>query len=403
MRRWISVFLALLLIAAVPVPASHASAGIEEDLFQEGMTYYHQENYEKAFQRFLIAGKALEYAPAQYMLGICYWQGLGTEQDLGEAEVYLRLAADLGNSDASSALEELLSEMTLQAPEILSVSLNSDGNIELAISPVPSEDKTDPYYMIFRATNSAEDEDFQYFAQTRSNTFITGSFGKGTTYYFNVKQRLSNGEWSGLSTAKSITVPVAVGDTITLGHYEKPNAPKQPVLWQVLDVKDGKALLISLHALDCRMYHDQGRYEEITWKDSSLRDWLNHDFYTKVFSEEERERILLETVRTGKNPDYNTDAGGVTRDRIFILSVEEATRYFSSDDERKCRLTAYATENGAQNDGQYCWWWLRTPGETQAKASFVNPSGNIDTRGTETNYGPISVRPAIWISIETSP
>ncbi len=50
-----------------------------------------------------------------------------------------------------------------------------------------------------------------------------------------------------------------VGDIITFGNYwkgEDVSAGKQPVEWQVLDIKDGKALVISKYCLINHQYTD---------------------------------------------------------------------------------------------------------------------------------------------------
>jgi hypothetical protein len=60
---------------------------------------------------------------------------------------------------------------------------------------------------------------------------------------------------------------VAVGDVIEFGGYE----------WRVLDVQDGKALLLSEHVLEYRPFHDERVW--ITWEDCDLRTYLNSKFY----------------------------------------------------------------------------------------------------------------------------
>ena len=53
---------------------------------------------------------------------------------------------------------------------------------------------------------------------------------------------------------------VKVGDIITFGNYwqgKDKSAGKQPVEWQVLDVKDGKALVISKYGLINHKYNKE--------------------------------------------------------------------------------------------------------------------------------------------------
>ena len=42
------------------------------------------------------------------------------------------------------------------------------------------------------------------------------------------------------------------------------------------------------------------------------------------------------TVSANKNPKYDTDPGNTAKDRVFLLSIVEAEKYFTSDEARKC-------------------------------------------------------------------
>lgn len=59
----------------------------------------------------------------------------------------------------------------------------------------------------------------------------------------------------------------------------------------------------------------------------SLREWLNEEFYNSAFSNSEKEQILSVTVPADKNPEYDTNSGNDTEDKIFLLSVSEAKKY----------------------------------------------------------------------------
>lgn len=54
--------------------------------------------------------------------------------------------------------------------------------------------------------------------------------------------------------------------TIKFGNYWQTNdKTKEIIEWKVLDIKNGKALLISKYALDCRQYHENSC--NITWEE----------------------------------------------------------------------------------------------------------------------------------------
>ena len=106
------------------------------------------------------------------------------------------------------------------------------------------------------------------------------------------------------------------------------------------------------------------------------------------------------TVSADKNLAYNTEPGNATQDKVFLLSISEANKYFTSNNARKCKPTAYAKKQGAYtNDGGWCWWWLRSPGHWQAEAARVSIVGGVNEYGVVAHI-PGAVRPALWIEEE---
>jgi len=194
-----------------------------------------------------------------------------------------------------------------------------------------------------------------------------------------------------------------VGDHLTFGAYEQDNDltnGKEDIQWLVLDIQDGKALVVSRYALDCKAYNNI--FLTISWEACSLRSWLNQVFLNTAFCVEERALIPPVTVSADPNPIYNTKTGSDTQDQVFLLSIVEANRYFASAEERKCEPTAYAVAKGAHTStqsGLRCWWWLRSPGYLQFRASLVLNDGNIYEHGDFATYGTGTIRPAMWIDL----
>ena len=94
------------------------------------------------------------------------------------------------------------------------------------------------------------------------------------------------------------------------------------------------------------------------------------------------------------NPSYSTSPGNATTDKIFLLSITEAKKYFSSDDDRKAL-------NSTRYTGTYLSWWLRSPGDTYTdydiyNAAYVKTDGSVSDYGYDVNYGS-GVRPALWV------
>ena len=196
---------------------------------------------------------------------------------------------------------------------------------------------------------------------------------------------------------------IKVGNYIKFGAYEQDNNTsngKEDVEWLVLEVKDGKALVISKYALDCQPYNTS--HTDVTWETCTLRKWLNNDFINAAFSADEKAMIPAVTVSADKNPDYSTNPGNATHDQVFLLSIPEANKYFSSDSARQCEPTDYAVSGGAyvNSSNGNCWWWLRSPGCSQTYAARVYMVGGVGEDGEGVGYGSAAVRPALWIEIE---
>jgi len=205
------------------------------------------------------------------------------------------------------------------------------------------------------------------------------------------------------NTPKPTAVSVKAGDIITFGHYEQDNNlynGSEPIEWRVLAVENGRALLISKYGLDVKPYHT--KYKSITWEKCWLRGWLNEDFYNIAFDSPEKSRILQVKIKNPDNPKYGTQGGNDTRDNIFLLSIDEANRYFASDDDRKCLASDYAKENGAYNvyiNNERSWWWLRSPGYESFYAALVSPDGGVGISGDIIYSDLDAVRPAFWLDL----
>lgn len=196
-----------------------------------------------------------------------------------------------------------------------------------------------------------------------------------------------------------------VGSLIKYGKYEQDNDSSngiEDIEWIILAKDDNKMLVISDKAIDCKPYHSS--YGNTTWEECSLRRWLNDTFVNEAFTTEEQEKILTTNVTADANPDYDTDAGNDTEDKVFLLSIEEANRYFKYDSDRQCVSTEYAKANGAYTyeiDGaSNCFWWLRSQGGYSNKsASVVNSDGTVSKYGNAVDDNRDCVRPAMWISL----
>lgn len=194
---------------------------------------------------------------------------------------------------------------------------------------------------------------------------------------------------------------VNVGDTYKFGRYEQDNNEsngQETIEWLVLSKKGTKILVISKYALDCWQYN--GSYKGVTWETSYLRKWLNYDFINAAFSAGERAKISTALVSADNNPKYSICSGNDTLDQVFLLSINEVIKYFSSDSLRQCKPTKYAVAHGAwESDSGNCWWWLRSPGRLEHFATGVSSNGIINEEGNNVSSRSNAVRPAMWIDL----
>ena len=219
-----------------------------------------------------------------------------------------------------------------------------------------------------------------------------------------------------------------IGNLVTFGHYEQDadesNGP-EPIEWIVLDVQDGKALLLSKYGLDTKPYNT--KFVGVTWETCTMRAWLNGAFLNAAFAEKEKSSILLTEVDNSKAQGFDwttvgapvsADGGNNTQDKIFLLSWAEAEKYletavWDSDNPDKvypkaqAAPTEYAIRNGAYKsnsnktaEGDAAgWWWLRSPGGHKSCAADVDSDGSLDDHYVDDVDG--CVRPAFWLNLES--
>lgn len=174
--------------------------------------------------------------------------------------------------------------------------------------------------------------------------------------------------------------------------------------WHVLRREYNKVLLITEDLIGCRKYN--GNFANVTWAKSSIRSWLNTEFLLSAFTENEKARIAWVCNQNPDNDSFEKviKGGNPTWDRVFVLSIDEAMRYFDGSVARRAPVTSYAKSKGSYTTNNYIirgngagWWWLRSPGNISSCAARVGPDGDIDEGGDSVNNSSVSVRPALWI------
>lgn len=196
------------------------------------------------------------------------------------------------------------------------------------------------------------------------------------------------------------------GDMVELGHYRQgEKGDVRPIQWQVLDTREGRALLLSRYVLDYQPFH-QGT-EAIRWEHSTLRTWLLERFVPEAFSRDELTQLYRPELPEDPMGDFLWEAFGMEdateaeRDPVFLLSQADILQYFPFENTMFCpgaaaEHTAWAATQEAPGD--VC-WWLRS---SRADAPIVFIVSHVASIG----FGFINpdnrqgVRPALWVKMD---
>ena len=204
-------------------------------------------------------------------------------------------------------------------------------------------------------------------------------------------------------------------DVLLLGRFEQDNNTAdgaEQIQWRVIDIAgDGhRVLLLSVDSLQNIQFDSEN--EAQSWRNSSLRRWLNDDFFREAFSAEEK--ALIEPVSI--EDTYLFSDTGTGTDRVFCLRKNDVEILFPDPAERIAKNSDFAqaemkrkmipnwfypntaeevesTVAGWESQyGRNCsWWWLRDPAGTGVTAWGKIREEQVDRRDLN------SIRPAVWI------
>ena len=190
----------------------------------------------------------------------------------------------------------------------------------------------------------------------------------------------------------------------------------EPLKWRVLD--PSTCLILCETIIDAQAYQnvvrksDDGRYLVGTtstyannYASSTIRTWLNNDFYNIAFNGEEKEKIKNTTINndafSSAYSKYNAES---TTDPIFLLSISEARNPdydLLSPSARTAKGTSYAKCQGLyvnwNGNTDFSSWWLRTAGIDSLGACGVNDDGWFGA-SYPTSRTQIGIRPACILS-----
>ena len=180
-------------------------------------------------------------------------------------------------------------------------------------------------------------------------------------------------------------------DSVVFGSYEG-----KDINWRVLNVDGNDAFLLCDKLLLKKPFNDTD--DASCWQDSTIREWLNNDFYNDVFTDGEKKAIKETVVDNSDNLLYSKKNGEETNDKVFLLSLSEIEKpSFGFPIVSNCNSK---TREAVNDLGKVGMWWLRTSGDNRRCALGVVDDGYASYDGGRTvNAKDTWVRPALHVDL----
>ena len=164
-----------------------------------------------------------------------------------------------------------------------------------------------------------------------------------------------------------------IGSTVSFGGLK----------WRVLEKEESAqaVLLIASDSAISGVAFDSGEAgrEDVSWKDCTLRAWLNKEFLEETFTDAERSHMEAFERSASENPEYETAFEATTEDFLAPPSAQE--------------MEACADLAGTAGD---C--WLRTPGCDPGTVAFITSENRVRPFGMPAD-ALLNVRPVIRVNL----
>ncbi len=338
-----------------------------------------------------------------------------TDSDSSTVKQYIRMDAD-GTENANG---EYVLFGTYPQAEVTDTALISALNTEAGTLPIDGENGNWTSYKYYQGTRYVGSQsnaidymwyiDITYGEDTYRGVYFT-SYRPYTVMYDNTYSvQDDNGYFV---------------DTVYWFKFE-------PIKWKILTENNNNALILCEMLIDSQAYQNTytlDAYYYVTDADgnvltdesgdkiyaskyaySTIREWLNDNFYNTAFNELQKEIIQLTNVDNSiSTQGYSSYGSQNTEDNVFLLCLEDTrnSEYgFSNDGAeqdvmKQKQLTDYAVCQGAdvKNEEGCGSWWLRSPSlgnSENASMIFYNGTSSSGSVG-QTYYG---ICPALWISL----
>ena len=173
---------------------------------------------------------------------------------------------------------------------------------------------------------------------------------------------------------------------VTLGSYPtQEDGAKAPILWRVLEVKDGVAYLLSNAILDVSRIHNKAQGYP-GWDKADLNAWLQKDFIEKAFTAEEAAALTASEHGIASLPSYD--------------DLKKAEYGFPDNMSRRALGTPWADSEGLfwYRHKHHSPYWTRTISDRTFAHRSIKLEGNLGYLGVTAHD--MGVRPVVWLALD---
>lgn len=187
---------------------------------------------------------------------------------------------------------------------------------------------------------------------------------------------------------------------VTLGTFpQTEDGQRQPILWRVLQVEDGRAYILSEYVLEARRIH--GDYKQYANKPTAKTPGFDGDF-----TQTEMHQYLNGEFKANFTPGelalLVTDEQWGTFTLLSSDELKDASLGFGTDKSRKAWGTEYATTHGlfvyGSSRGNHSPYWSRTQSTSNRQgARCIKSKGELGYINVITEDE--GMRPACWLDM----
>lgn len=148
--------------------------------------------------------------------------------------------------------------------------------------------------------------------------------------------------------------------------------------WIVLDKDNTRAILMTKYIIDFKRFDNKN---ECNWEKSEIRKWLNSDFYSSSFSDEEQFCIEPVQLNNYYSNSFYSDVNywynqpqSVTTDRVFLLAQNEHI-FYGGAESTKFASASLDSINMEDIEG-FFWERTKDDGLSSRTAMIITDKGN---------------------------